>query len=108
MGLRLRGTHGGVAGVLSGPLYFSPPGTLQFISFNSLFYAAIPILAGCDSLMTVAGLAVMFTLVPQMFLEAELNVFLLGGVGLAAGVLLGPRGLGGRSPTCSTVRVERA
>jgi ABC-type branched-subunit amino acid transport system permease subunit len=91
----IAGLFAGVAGALSSPLYYSPPGTLQYISFNSLFYVAIPVLAGCESLMTVAGLAILFTLLPQVFLDAGLNVYLLGGVGLAVGVLLGPRGLGG-------------
>ncbi len=91
----IAGGFAGLAGTLSGPLYFSPPGTLQYISFNSLFYLAIPVLAGFDSLTAVVGIAVVFILLPQVFLDAKINVYLLGGVGLAVGVLLGPRGLGG-------------
>ena len=89
------GFFAGVAGALSAPLYFSPPGTMQYISFNSLFYLSIPLLAGFDSLSSVVAVAVVFTLVPQVVLEWKLNVYLVGGFGLLVGVLMGPRGLGG-------------
>jgi branched-chain amino acid transport system permease protein len=89
------GAFAGVAGALAGPLYFSPPGTLQYISFNSLFYLAVPMLAGFDSPVAVVWVAVVFTLIPQVVLSWKINVYLLGGAGLLAGVFLGPRGLGG-------------
>ena len=91
----IAGFFAGIAGALSAPLYFSPPGTLQYISFNSLFYLAVPVLAGFDSLTGVVAVAVTFSVLPQVYLEAKLNVYLLGGLGMAAGVLLGPRGLSG-------------
>ncbi len=91
----IAGAFAGLAGALSAPLYFSPPGTLQYISFNSLFYLAIPVVAGFDSLSAVVGVAILFTLIPQVFLDAKINVYLVGGVGLCVGVLLGPRGVAG-------------
>ena len=89
------GIFAGIAGGLSAPLYFSPPGTLQYISFNSLFYLSIPLLAGFDAPVTVVVLAVVFTVIPQIVLSWKLNVYLLGGFGLLGGVFLGPRGIGG-------------
>ena len=88
----------GVAGALSGPLYFSPPGTLQYISFNSVFYLAVPVLAGFDSIAGTIAVAVGLTLAPQLVLEWKLNVYLLGGIAMAAGCFLGPRGLGRIAP----------
>jgi branched-chain amino acid transport system permease protein len=91
----IAGLLAGVAGGLSAPLYFSPPGTLQYISFNSLFYLSIPILAGFESLTAIAIVAVTFTLIPQILLSWKINVYLLGGIGLTVGILVGPRGVGG-------------
>lgn len=91
----LAGLFAGVAGALSAPLYYGPPGTLAYSSFVSLVYVAIPVLAGFESLTAVALVAVAFTLIPQIVLDWRLNVFLVGGAGLVIGVLLGPRGLGG-------------
>jgi branched-chain amino acid transport system permease protein len=89
------GACAGLAGALSAPMYFSPPGTLQYISVNSIFYLAVPVLAGFDSIAGTVAVAVGLTLAPQLLLDWKLNVYLLGGVGMLAGVLLGPRGLGG-------------
>jgi branched-chain amino acid transport system permease protein len=89
------GALAGVAGSLSGPMYFNAPGTLQYISFNSMFYLAVPVLAGFDSIAGTVLVAVGLTLVPQVVLEWKLNVYLLGGLAMAVGVLLGPRGLAG-------------
>jgi branched-chain amino acid transport system permease protein len=94
------GALAGLAGSLSGPLYFSPPGTLQYISFNSLLYLAVPVLAGFDSIAGTVAVAVVFTLIPQIVLSWKINVYLLGWVGMTVGVLLGPRGLGGRVSDC--------
>lgn len=85
----------GLAGSLSGPMYFSPPGTLQYLSFSSVFYLAVPVLAGFDSLAGTVAVAIVITLVPQVVLSWKLNVYLLGGVAMTIGVFLGPRGLGG-------------
>lgn len=89
------GAFAGVAGTISGPMCFSAPGTLQYVAFNSVFYRAVPVLAGFDSIAGTVLVAVVLTLVPQLVLEWRLNVYLLGGVAMAAGLLLGPRGLGG-------------
>lgn len=89
------GGFAGLAGVVAAPVHLSSPGTLQFISFNSMFYLAVPVLAGFDSIAGTVAVAVAFTLVPQAVLEWKLNIYLLGGVAMAVGVLLGPRGLGG-------------
>jgi branched-chain amino acid transport system permease protein len=94
-GFVVAGTMAGLAGALSGLLYFSPPGTLQYISFNSLFYLAVPVLAGFDSIAGTVAVAVALTLFPQVVLDWKLNVYLLAGVAMAVGCVLGPRGLSG-------------
>jgi branched-chain amino acid transport system permease protein len=91
----IAGIFAGIAGGLSAPLYFSPPGTLQYISFNSLFYLSVPILAGFESMTATILVAVVFTLIPQIVLSWKINVYLLGGLGLTVGILVGPRGVGG-------------
>jgi hypothetical protein len=45
--------------------------------------------------MAVVSVAVFFQLLPQILLDLKINVYLLGGLGLAIGVLAGPRGAGG-------------
>lgn len=91
----ISGLFAGLAGALSAPLYRNPPGIIQYISFNSLFYLAVPILAGFESLMAVVLVSCFFQLLPQVLLELKINVYLLGGLGLTVGVLAGPRGLSG-------------
>jgi ABC-type branched-subunit amino acid transport system permease subunit len=91
----IAGALAGVAGALSAPLYRNPPGILQYISFNSLFYVSVPILAGFESIMATVGVAIFFQLLPQMLLSLKINPQLLGGIGLTVGVLAGPRGMGG-------------
>jgi branched-chain amino acid transport system permease protein len=92
------GLLAGIAGALSTPLFFTPPGDSQYIAFNSVFYLAVPVLAGFDSIGGVVAVAVVLTLLPQVLLDARLNVYLLGGLAMAAGALLGPRGFGGLVP----------
>lgn len=89
------GLFAGLAGALSAPLYRNPPGILSYISFNSLFYLSVPILAGFESIVAVVGVAVFFQLLPQILLSWKINPQLLGGIGLTLGVLAGPRGAGG-------------
>jgi ABC-type branched-subunit amino acid transport system permease subunit len=91
----IAGALAGVAGALSAPLYRNPPGILQYISFNSLFYVSVPILAGFESIMATVGVAIFFQLLPQILLSLKINPQLLGGIGLTVGVLAGPRGMGG-------------
>jgi branched-chain amino acid transport system permease protein len=87
------GALAGLAGALAGPLYVLPPGELSYISWNSVVYLAVPVLAGFDSIAGTVAVAVGLTLVPQVVLDWHLDVYLLGGVGMAVGCLLGPRGL---------------
>jgi len=81
----IAGALAGVAGALSAPLYRNPPGILQYISFNSLFYVSVPILAGFESIMATVGVAIFFQLLPQMLLSLKINPQLLGGIGLTVG-----------------------
>jgi hypothetical protein len=53
----------------------------------------VPVLAGFDSIGGTVAVAVLLTLLPQVVLEWRLNVYLLGGLGMAVGCCLGPRGL---------------
>ncbi|WP_344604648.1 branched-chain amino acid ABC transporter permease [Sporichthya brevicatena] len=93
----IAGGFAGLGGALLAPLYGTPPGVLEFNSFNSLFYLSIPIMAGFESLTAVVAVALLFRLAPLLLAEIdiELNGYLLGGLGLAIGILLGPRGAGG-------------
>jgi branched-chain amino acid transport system permease protein len=92
----IAGALAGIAGGLEGPLFRNPPGPLQFTAFNSLVFVAVPALAGCESATFVVVVATALALTPQILLTWHLNVFLLGGGAAAIGVMLGPRGLGGR------------
>ena len=89
------GALAGLAGALAGPVFISPPGILYYVSFNSLFYLAVPVLAGFDSIAGTVVVAVVITLLPQVVLSWKLNVYLLGGIAMALGAFLGPRGIGG-------------
>lgn len=91
----IAGGFAGLGGALLAPLYGNPPGIQEYNSFNSLFYLSIPIMAGFESLMAVVAVALLFRLTPQILLDLNINSFLLGGIGLALGVLVGPRGIGG-------------
>jgi ABC-type branched-subunit amino acid transport system permease subunit len=95
MAFGIAGLFAGIAGALSAPLYRNPPGILSYISFNSLFYVSVPILAGFESIVAVVGVAIFFQLLPQILLSWKINPQLLGGIGLTLGVLAGPRGAGG-------------
>jgi branched-chain amino acid transport system permease protein len=87
------GALAGLSGVVSGPVHFSPTGILPWLSFNSVVYLAVPVLAGFDSIAGTVAVAVALTLLPQVWLEAKLSVYLLGGICMIVGCLLGPRGL---------------
>jgi hypothetical protein len=79
--------------VVSGPVHFSPTGPLPWLSFNSMVYLAVPVLAGFDSIAGTVAVAVALTLLPPVCVEAKLSVYLLGGICMVVGCLLGPRGL---------------
>jgi ABC-type branched-subunit amino acid transport system permease subunit len=93
----IAGGFAGLGGAMLAPVYGSPPGFLEFNSFNSLFMLSIPIMAGFESLIAVTAVALLFRLAPLLLAEVdiELNPYLLGGLGLALGILMGPRGVGG-------------
>ncbi len=93
----IAGGFAGLGGAMIAPVFGNPPTVLEFNAFNSLLYLAIPIMAGFESLIAVVAVALIFRLAPLLLAEVsiELNPYLLAGLGLALGVLLGPRGVGG-------------
>lgn len=85
----------GVAGAFTAPLYRSPPAIIQFIAFQSLFLLAIPVVAGTRTLLGIASVSISFALIPQALESHHLSPYLLGGIGLIAGTIVGPGGMGG-------------
>ena len=85
----------GVAGAFTAPLYRSPPTIIQFVLFQSLFLLAIPVVAGTHSLIGILSVSLAFALIPSALESHGLSPYLLGGIGLLAGTLIGPLGLGG-------------
>ena len=85
----------GIAGAFTAPLYESPPALTQYILFQSLFLLAIPVVAGTQTIVGLASVAVFFQILPAALQSHRLSVYLLGGAGLIAGTLLGPRGMAG-------------
>lgn len=89
------GLLAGCAGVLTAPLFETPPETFVFFAFSSLFYLAIPVAAGFGSLLGVVVVAVVFGLAPQALEPLRISPLILGGVGLTIGTLAGRSGLSG-------------
>ena len=85
----------GLAGAFTAPLYRSPPAIIQFIAFQSLFLLAIPVVAGTRTLLGIASVSIAFALIPQSLESHHLSPYLLGGIGLIAGTIVGPGGMGG-------------
>jgi ABC-type branched-subunit amino acid transport system permease subunit len=85
----------GVAGAFTAPLYRSPPAIVQFVAFQSLFLLAIPVVAGTRTLLGIAAVSISFALIPQALESHHLSPYLLGGIGLIAGTIVGPGGMGG-------------
>ena len=85
----------GLAGAFTAPLYRSPPAIIQFVLFQSLFLLAIPVVAGTHSLTSIAAVSLSFALIPSALEDHGLSPYLLGGIGLLAGTVVGPLGLGG-------------
>jgi ABC-type branched-subunit amino acid transport system permease subunit len=85
----------GLAGAFTAPLYRSPPAIVQFVAFQSLFLLAIPVVAGTRTLLGIAAVSISFALIPQALESHHLSPYLLGGIGLIAGTIVGPGGLGG-------------
>ena len=91
----LAGGCAGVAGALTAPLYTTPPGIIGYTAFNSLFYLAVPVLAGFRSLLGVAVVAMAFLVIPQALESYHISAFTLGAVGLLLGTATGRGGLSG-------------
>jgi ABC-type branched-subunit amino acid transport system permease subunit len=89
------GLFAGIGGSLWAPQLGAPPGIDQFYSMESLFYLAIPVLAGFDSIPTVFVTAMIFMTIPMALEQYHFQPLLLGGVALLMGVTLGPRGVSG-------------
>lgn len=95
LGFTIGGALIGVAGALTAPLYRSPPAIIQFVLFQSLFLLAIPVVAGTQSLLSIVAVAISFAIIPSALEDHSLSPYLLGGIGLMAGTIVGPLGLGG-------------
>jgi ABC-type branched-subunit amino acid transport system permease subunit len=91
----IAGFCAGVSGVFIGPLFRTPPAAFTFFALNSLFYLAIPVLAGFESLFGVILVAVGFGLAPQALEPFRISPLLLGGLGLYGGTLAGRSGISG-------------
>jgi len=91
----LAGFFAGLAGVVTAPLYPTPPSYISYLSINSLVYLAIPVLAGFRSLVAVAVVAMVFSVAPQAFEHLHISPLLLGAIGLLSGTLTGPTGVSG-------------
>jgi ABC-type branched-subunit amino acid transport system ATPase component/ABC-type branched-subunit amino acid transport system permease subunit len=91
----LAGACAGAAGALTAPLYTTTPGSFSYTTFNSLFYLAIPVLAGFRSLVGVAVVAVGFLALPQALESYRIHPFVLGAAGLLLGTLVGRGGMSG-------------
>ncbi len=85
----------GLAGAMTAPLYESPPALTQYILFQSLFLLAIPVVAGTQSITGLIVVSLTFQILPPALQSHRLSVYLLGGIGLVAGTLVGPRGIVG-------------
>lgn len=95
IGFAIGGGLIGFAGTFTAPLYRSPPAIVQFVLFQSLFTLAIPIVSGTQSLSGMFVVSMMFALIPTALQSHSWSPYLLGGVGLIAGTIVGPSGMGG-------------
>lgn len=91
----IAGALAGIAGALTAPLYRTPPNPSQYLALASLFLLAIPVVAGFQSLLATVLVAFSFTMIPQAVESWHLSTFIVGGVGLVAGTLVGPAGMAG-------------
>ncbi len=97
MAFVISGALAGMGGVLTCWLLVSAAPTLSYMAPQSLFFLAIPVLAGMDSIAFVLVMAATFQIIPVVLESWHINVFVMAGVGLALGALAGPRGAGGRA-----------
>jgi ABC-type branched-subunit amino acid transport system permease subunit len=89
------GLFAGIGGALWAPQLGAPPGVTQFYAMKSLFFLAIPIFAGFESVIAVVGTGMLFMALPMALEQHHFQPELLGGVCLLLGVLMGPRGFFG-------------
>ncbi|HEX3827837.1 MAG TPA: branched-chain amino acid ABC transporter ATP-binding protein/permease [Sporichthyaceae bacterium] len=89
------GILAGLGGVLACWLYISAPIFLDYMAPTSLLLLSIPVLAGRDAIGWVLAIAVANQILPVALEQYHINTFLLAGVGLIGGALVGPRGMGG-------------
>jgi ABC-type branched-subunit amino acid transport system permease subunit len=89
------GLFAGLGGALWAPQLGAPPGVMQFFSMQSLFYLAVPVFAGFDSVLAVYLTGMFFMALPMAMEQYHFQPLLLGGSGLLAGVVMGPRGVSG-------------
>jgi branched-chain amino acid transport system permease protein len=89
------GLFAGIGGALWAPQLGAPPGVGQFSTMQSLFYLAIPVLAGFESIIGVVIVGMCFMALPMAMVQWGMSPqpLLLGGVALLVGVVMGPRGL---------------
>ena len=97
MAFVISGALAGLGGVLTCWLLISAAPTLGYMAPQSLFFLAIPVLAGMDSIAFALIVSGAFTVVPVVLESWHINVFLLAGIGLAGGAMAGPRGAGGHA-----------
>jgi ABC-type branched-subunit amino acid transport system permease subunit len=89
------GILAGLGGVLACWLYISAPIFLDYMAPTSLLLLSIPVLAGRDAIGWVLAIAVVNQILPVALEQYHINTFLMAGVGLIGGALVGPRGIGG-------------
>lgn len=91
------GMFAGLGGALWAPQLGAPPGPDQFMAMESLFFLAIPVLAGFESIVGVVITGMIFMALPMALVDWNIDFqpLLLGGVALFVGVLAGPRGING-------------
>jgi branched-chain amino acid transport system permease protein len=89
------GLFAGIGGALWAPQLGAPPGVTQFYAMKSLFFLAIPIFAGFESVIAVVLTGMFFMALPMALEQHHFQPELLGGVCLLLGVLMGPRGFFG-------------
>jgi branched-chain amino acid transport system permease protein len=104
----MAGLFAGIGGALWAPQLGAPPGVGQFSTMQSLFYLAIPVLAGFESVIAVVVVGMVFMALPMAMVQWGYSPqpLLLGGFALLLGVLMGPRGLGG-AVRDAAIRIRR-
>lgn len=89
------GLFAGLGGSLWAPQLGAPPGVMQFFAMQSLFFLAIPVFAGFESVPVVFVTGMFFMALPMALEQFQFQPLLLGGLALLAGVFMGPRGITG-------------